>query len=189
MSYVFRLILSNGLAFVCFLLVVFSSVHIKKDSMLRINLAMMLLTFTAYVIIGCFDAATATLFGALRSYVCLKFPKRNEGAAVKAAVLVVGIAFSAWCAWRGGGNWVAYLPAVSFLFCSCGTYLTRSSSAMRIVSAVDILLFWLIFDYLNLMAFNVVTDLFVVLFPFAERYVKLDHTDGAEQTETITTTS
>ena len=66
MSYVFRLILSNGLASVCFLLVVFSSIHIKKDSMLRINLAMMLLTFTAYVIIGCFDAATATLFTAPR---------------------------------------------------------------------------------------------------------------------------
>ena len=60
MSCVFRLILSNGLAFVCFLLVVFSSVHIKKDSMLRINLAMMLLTFAAYVIIGCFGAAAAT---------------------------------------------------------------------------------------------------------------------------------
>ena len=55
----------------------------------------------------------------------------EEGAAIKAAVLLVGTAFSAWCAWRGGGNWAACLPAVSFLFCSCGTYLTRSSSAMR----------------------------------------------------------
>ena len=189
MSYVFRLILSNGLAFVCFILVVFSSIHIKKDSMLRINLVMQILTFAAYVIIGCFDAAAATLFAALRNFVCLKYPDRKEGAAVKAAVLVVGTAFSAWCAWRGGGTWVAYLPAVSFLFCSCGTYQTRSSSALRIINAVDILLFWLIFDYLNLMAFNVVTDLFVVLFPLVERYVKRDHTDLAGQTDTITTTS
>ena len=189
MSYVFRLILSNGLAFVCFILVVFSSIHIKKDSMLRINLAMQILTFAAYVIIGCFDAAAATLFAALRNFVCLKYPERKEGAAVKAAILVVGTAFSAWCGWRGGGTWVAYLPAVSFLFCSCGTYLSRSSSALRIINAIDILLFWLIFDYLNLMAFNVVTDLFVVLFPLAERYIKLDRAPCAEQTETISTTS
>jgi len=189
MSYVFRLLLSNGLAFVCFILVVYSNINIKRDRMLRINLAMQILTFAAYVIIGCFDAAAATLFAALRNYVCLKYPNRKEGAVVKAAILVIGTAFSAWCGWRGGGTWVAYLPAVSFLFCSCGTYLTRSSSALRIINAVDILLFWLIFDYLNLMAFNVVTDLFVVLFPLAERYVKRDHSDCAEQTKTITTTS
>ena len=188
MSYVFRLILSNSLALVCFLLVIFSSIHIKRDSMLRINLAMMLLTLTAYVIIGCFDAAAATLFAALRNYVCLKYPKWKEGAAVKVAVLVVGTAFSAWCGYRGDGTWVAYLPAVSFLFCSCGTYLTKSPSALRIINAVDILLFWLVFDYLNLMAFNVVTDLFVVLFPLVERYVKLDHSDLAEQTDTTTAT-
>ena len=188
MSYVFRLLLSNGLAFVCFILVVYSNINIKRDSMLRINLAMQILTFAAYVIIGCFDAAAATLFAALRNFVCLKYPDRKEGAAVKAAVLLVGTAFSAWCGWRGGGTWVAFLPAVSFLFCSSGIYLTKSSSALRFINAVDILLFWLIFDYLNLMAFNVVTDLFVVLFPLAERYIKLDHTDLAEQTDTTTTT-
>ena len=165
------------------------SIHTKKDSMLRINLVMQILTFAAYVIIGCFDAAAATLFAVLRNYVCLKYPNRKEGAVVKAAILLIGTAFSAWCGYRGGGTWVSYLPAVSFLFCSCGTYLTRSSSALRIINAVDILLFWLIFDYLNLMAFNVVTDLFVVLFPLAERYIKLDNTDCAEQTDTITTTS
>ena len=181
MSYVFRLLLSKGLAFVCFLLVIFSSIHNNRDSMLRINLAMMLLTLVAYVIIGCFDAAAATLFAALRSYVCLKYPTRKEGAAVKAVILLIGTVFSAWCGYCGGGTWVTYLPAVSFLFCSSGTYLTKSPSALRIISAVDILLFWLVFDYLNLMAFNVVTDLFVVLFPLAERYVKRDHTADPTQ--------
>ena len=189
MSYVSRLLLSNGLALVCFLLVVFSSIHTKKDSMLRINLVMQILTFAAYVIIGCFDAAAATLFAVLRNYVCLKYPNRKEGAVVKAAILLVGTVFSAWCGYRGGGTWVSYLPAVSFLFCSCGFYLTESPSALRIINAVDILLFWLVFDYLNLLAINVVTDLFVVLFPLAARYVKRDHTDPAEQTDTITTTS
>ena len=62
---------------------------------------------------------------------------------------------------------MAYLPAASFLFCSSGYYLTRSSRALRIINAADILLFWLVFDYLNLMVFNVATDLFVVLFPLA----------------------
>ena len=189
MSYVSRLLLSNGLALVCFLLVVFSSIHTKKDSMLRINLVMQFLTFAAYVIIGCFDAAAATLFAVLRNYVCLKYPNQKEGAVVKMAILLVGTVFSAWCGYRGGGTWVAYLPAVSFLFCSCGTYLTRSSSALRIINAVDILLFWLVFDYFNLMAINVVTDLFVVLFPFAERYVKRDRSDCAKQIVQITTTS
>ena len=124
MSYVSRLLLSNGLALVCFLLVVFSSIHTKKDSMLRINLVMQILTFAAYVIIGCFDAAAATLFAVLRNYVCLKYPNRKEGAVVKAAILLVGTVFSAWCGWRGGGTWVSYLPAVSFLFCSCGFQLS-----------------------------------------------------------------
>ena len=51
---------------------------------------------------------------------------------------------------------------------------------MRIVNALDILLFWIVFDYINLMAFLVVLDLFVVLFPFVERYVQLDKTDESQ---------
>ena len=46
---------------------------------------------------------------------------------------------------------------------------------------MDILLFWIVFDYHNMMVFNVVTDLFVVLFPLAERYVKPDQTDFTKQ--------
>ena len=184
MSYVFRLVLSNGLAFVCFLLVIFSSIHNSKGGMLRIKLVTLLLSIVVYAIIGCYYAVAANLFAALRNVVCLKYPNRKEGAAVKAAVLVAGTAFSAWCGYRGGGAWVTYLPAVSFLFYSSGIYLTKSPSAMRIINAVDILLFWFVFDYLNLMAFNVVNDLFAVLFPLVERYVKLDHTEPAERIST-----
>ena len=181
MSYVFSLVLSNFLALICFLLVVFNSIHTKRDSMLWISLGMMLLTLMAYIVIGCYDAAAATVFAALRNFICLKYPNLKKGIAVKASALLFGTAFSAWCAYRVGGTWVDYLPALSFLFCSGGYYLTKSPSALRIVNAVDILLFWIVFDYHNLMIFNVVTDLFVVLFPLAEQYVKQDQTDYTKQ--------
>lgn len=151
--------------------------------MLWISLGMMLLTLMAYVIIGCYDAAAATMFAALRNYICLKYPDLKKGIVFKAAALLFGTAFSAWCAYRIGGIWVDYLPALSFLFCSGGYYLTKSPSALRIVNAVDILLFWIVFDYHNLMIFNVVTDLFVVLFPLAEQYVKHDQTDYTKQSD------
>ena len=180
MGYVERLILSNGLALVCFPLVVFNNVRANRDRMLKLSTAMMMLTIAVYAIIGCFDAVASTLFSVLRNYACLKFDGRKGGAAIKVAILLAGTAFSAGCGYLRGGDWVAYLPAASFLFCSSGYYLTRSSRALRIINAADILLFWLVFDYLNLMVFNVATDLFVVLFPLAERYVQLDKTGSAQ---------
>ena len=141
---------------------------------------MTLLQIAAYVIISCFSAAVAALFALLRSYICLRYPNRKEGTLFKAANLMVGTAFSMWCAYQSSGTWVAYLPAASFLFCSIGYYLTKSPSALRIINALDVLLFWLVFDYINLMVFYVVVDLFIVAFPIAERYVKLDRTDSAE---------
>ena len=180
MGYVERLILSNGLALVCFPLVVFNNVRANRDRMLKLSTAMMMLTIAVYAIIGCFDAVASTLFSVLRNYACLKFDGRKGGAAIKVAILLAGTAFSAGCGYLRGGDWVAYLPAASFLFCSSGYYLTRSSRALRIINAADILLFWLVFDYLNLMVFNVATDLFVVLFPLVERYVQLDKTGSAQ---------
>lgn len=183
MSYVFCLVLSNCLSFVGFLLVVYYSIHINRDSMLRISMVMTLLTITAYIIISCFNAAVASLFALLRSYICLKYPNLKEGTLIKAANLMVGTAFSMWCAYHGGGTWVDYLPAASFLFCSIGFYLTKSPGALKIINALDIMLFWLVFDYVNLMVFYVVVDLFIVTFPIVERYVKLDRTDSAEHTQ------
>lgn len=183
MSYVFCLVLSNCLSFVGFLLVVYYSIHINRDSMLRISMVMTLLTITAYIIISCFNAAVASLFALLRSYICLKYPNLKEGTLIKAANLMVGTAFSMWCAYHGGGTWVDYLPAASFLFCSIGFYLTKSPDALKIINALDIMLFWLVFDYVNLMVFYVVVDLFIVTFPIVERYVKLDRTDSAEHTQ------
>lgn len=183
MNYVLCLVISNCLSFVGFLLVVYYSIHINRDSMLRISMVMTLLTITAYIIISCFNAAVASLFALLRSYICLKYPNLKEGTLIKAANLMVGTAFSMWCAYHGGGTWVDYLPAASFLFCSIGFYLTKSPGALKIINALDIMLFWLVFDYVNLMVFYVVVDLFIVTFPIAERYVKLDRTDSAEHTQ------
>ena len=81
MSYAFRLILSNNLALVSFILIIFASIHKSRDGMLRIKRITLLITVTVYVIIGCFDAAAATLFSLLRNHVCLKHPGRNEAAA------------------------------------------------------------------------------------------------------------
>lgn len=185
MSYVLCLVISNCLSFVGFLLVVYSSIHIKRDSMLRINIVMTLLQITAYVIIGCFNAAASSLFAMLRSYISLRYPNRKEGTLIKAANLIVGTAFSMWCAYHGDGTWVAYLPAASFLFCSIGYYLTKSPSALRNINALDIMLFWMVFDYVNMMVFYVVVDLFIVAFPIAVRYVNLDRTDFAEHTHNM----
>jgi hypothetical protein len=183
MNYVLCLVISNCLSFVGFLLVVYYSIHVNRDSMLRISIVMTLLQITAYIIIGCFNAAVSSLFALLRSYICLRYPNRKEGTIIKAANLIVGTTFSMWCAYHGGGTWVAYLPAASFLFCSIGYYLTKSSSSLRIINALDIMLFWMVFDFVNMMVFYVVVDLFIVTFPIAERYVKLDRTDFAEHTQ------
>ena len=183
MSQVLCLVISNCLSFVGFLLVVYYSIHINRDSMLRISIVMTLLQITAYVIIGCFNAAVASLFALLRSYICLRYPNLKEGTLIKTANLIVGTAFSMWCAYHGDGTWVAYLPAASFLFCSIGYYLTESPSALRNINALDIMLFWMVFDYVNLMVFYVVVDLFIVAFPIAERYVKLDRTDSAKHAQ------
>ena len=96
MSYVLCLVISNCLSFVGFLLVVYYSIHINRDSMLRISMVMTLLTITAYIIISCFNAAVASLFALLRSYICLRYPNLKEGTLIKAANLMVGTAFSMW---------------------------------------------------------------------------------------------
>ena len=176
MSDILRLVLSNGLAFISFILTVYSSILTKKNNMLRINQLMSFLTVTTYVVTGLYYAAVASLFAMWRNQICLKYPSRKEAVSSKIAVIIIGTFFSVWCAYPKV-NWVEYIPAVSFLFCSIGYFVTNSSSNMRIVNALDILLFWLVFDYINLMAFLVVLDLFIVLFPFAERYVQLDKTD------------
>ncbi len=179
MSDLLRLVLSNCLACISFILTVYSSILTKKNNMLRINQVMSFLTVTTYVVTGLYFAAIASLFAMWRDRICLKYPSRKEAVSVKMAVIIIGTFFSVWCAYPKV-NWVDYLPAASFLFCSVGYFVTKSSSSMRIVNALDILLFWIVFDYINLMAFLVVLDLFVVLFPFVERYVQLDKTDESQ---------
>lgn len=179
MSDLLRLVLSNCLAFISFILTVYSSILTQKNNMLRINQVMSFLTVTTYVVTGLYFAAIASLFAMWRDQICLKYPSRKEAVSVKMAVIIIGTFFSVWCAYPKV-NWVDYLPAASFLFCSVGYFVTKSSSSMRIVNALDILLFWIVFDYINLMAFLVVLDLFVVLFPFVERYVQLDKTDESQ---------
>ena len=179
MSDLLRLVLSNCLAFISFILTVYSSILTQKNNMLRINQVMSFLTVTTYVVTGLYFAAIASLFAMWRNQICLKYPSRKEAVSVKMAVIIIGTFFSVWCAYPKV-NWVDYLPAASFLFCSVGYFVTKSSSSMRIVNALDILLFWIVFDYINLMAFLVVLDLFVVLFPFVERYVQLDKTDESQ---------
>jgi hypothetical protein len=79
MGYVERLILSNGLALVCFPLVVFNNIRTNRGRMLKLSTAMMMLTIAVYAIIGCFDAVASTLFSVLRNYACLKFDGRKGG--------------------------------------------------------------------------------------------------------------
>ncbi|MBO7702355.1 MAG: hypothetical protein J6S36_05570 [Eggerthellaceae bacterium] len=61
MGYVERLILSNGLALVCFPLVVFNNIRTNRGRMLKLSTAMMMLAIAVYAIIGCFDAVASTL--------------------------------------------------------------------------------------------------------------------------------
>jgi hypothetical protein len=180
MSDSFRFILSNSLSFISFLLLVFYNINNKRDSMLRIRQIMVLLTIISYIIIKCYYAAAASAFAILRNNICLEYPGKKQCVPVKIAILLIGSAFSAWCAYPSL-VWMDYLPAASFLFCSIGYYVVKSPSTLRIVDALDILLFWIVFDYINLMPLLVVVDLFVVLFPFAEGYVKFDRTDSTEQ--------
>ena len=77
MGYVERLILSNGLALVCFPLVVFNNIRTNRGRMLNLSTAMMMLFIAVYAIIGCFDAVASTLFSVLRNYACLKFGGRR----------------------------------------------------------------------------------------------------------------
>ena len=184
MSDVTRLILSNTISFIDFMLVVFYSVHKNRDNMLRILQAEVIMTIITYVILGCHYAAAASVFAMLRNQLCLKYPGSKDGVLLKITVLLVGTSFSAWCAFPQG-TWSDYLPAVSFMFTTTGYFITKSSSTLKIVDALDNLLFWLIFDYLNLMVFLVVIDLFVVLFPIAERYVKMDRLGSGEDEITV----
>ena len=168
------LILSNFLSSMSFLLVIISSLWLKKSEIRYVLQASVVLTVFAYGIIGCFHVAVVSVFTSIRQQAQISLHVHKNYRFIKAIILIAGTWASFVAANIFGSNWIDFLPVWSFVFCSIGKFLITDPKKSYLISVLNIALFWLIFNYTHLMAFNVLQDLFVIGFPLANKIVEYD---------------
>lgn len=168
---VLRVFLSNCVAFLNLCLLVYSYLMKSKKDMVTLNVISEGLMLAVYVISGFWTAAVTNLFSFGRDMYYTKSAKKSKMAV--ALILLVGVIITVVVNLGETKEQFLLLPVISLLLYSGGLFLCKSANQLKLVSAVDISL-WFFYDFRNMLILCVVQDFFIILMSLASLYVELD---------------
>ena len=175
----FLFLLTNCVAAVNFLLVIYSTLLIKKHDYIRIHLLCMSLNLIVYALGFCWSSVVINLFTILRD----EYNDRTEKPKVPviAFFCLSGTALTFVVNHFLAGNFSSssffsvkfadYIPALSLIVFTICIFKAKNVAQMKIATAIDIL-FWVVYDFENFMVVNVIQDLFLIFQPFIDLYLE-----------------
>lgn len=173
----FLFILTNCVAVVNLLLVIYSSLLIKKHDYIVVRIISMTLSLVVYALGFCWSSVIINVFTILRDTYNdhVKKPKT----AIIVFFCISGTLLTILVNHIIAGNYSSatlfsmkytyYIPALSFIVFTLCIFKAKNAAQMKIATAIDIL-FWVIYDFQNFMIVNVIQDLFLIFLPFIEYY-------------------
>lgn len=175
----FLFILTNCVAVVNFLLLIYSSLLIKKHDYIVIRLLSMSLNLIVYALGFCWSSVIINAFTILRDI----YNDRSEKPKMKVIALfcILGTLMTFIINYFLAENFSSaalftlkftdYIPAISLIVFTICIFKAKTAAQMKIATAIDIL-FWVVYDFENFMIVNVIQDLFLIFLPFIEFYLE-----------------
>ena len=175
----FLFILTNCVAVVNFLLLIYSSLLIKKHDYIVIRLLSMSLNLIVYALGFCWSSVIINAFTILRDI----YNDRSEKPKMKIIALfcILGTLMTFIVNYFLAENFSSaalftlkftdYIPAISLIVFTICIFKAKTAAQMKIATAIDIL-FWVVYDFENFMIVNVIQDLFLIFLPFIEFYLE-----------------
>lgn len=175
----FLFILTNCVAVVNFLLLIYSSLLIKKHDYIVIRLLSMSLNLIVYALGFCWSSVIINAFTILRDI----YNDRSEKPKMKVIALfcILGTLMTFIVNYFFAENFSSaaiftlkftdYIPAISLIVFTICIFKAKTAAQMKIATAIDIL-FWVVYDFENFMIVNVIQDLFLIFLPFIEFYLE-----------------
>ncbi len=175
----FLFILTNCVAVVNFLLLIYSSLLIKKHDYIVIRLLSMSLNLIVYALGFCWSSVIINAFTILRDI----YNDRSEKPKMKVIALfcILGTLMTFIVNYFLAENFSSaalftlkftdYIPAISLIVFTICIFKAKTAAQMKIATAIDIL-FWVVYDFENFMIVNVIQDLFLIFLPFIEFYLE-----------------
>ena len=157
-TYALRVLISNGIAIINFVLLCVSQATVDRSGYLKIKSISMGLMILVYAVMGLWISVFSNIATIFRNLY-------NARAAKPKLIVNIGIclAAAALCIIGSGDvkrlTWMAVLPLISLLFYSIGIVAVKSRVGIAIIDCIDALL-WIGYDFNNLLVMNVLTDLF-----------------------------
>ena len=176
----FLFILTNCVAVVNFLLVIYSSLLLKKHDYIAVRIINMSLNLIVYALGFCWSSVIINLFIILRDFYIDR--TKTPRIAVGALFCFFGTLLTFLVNYFLAGNFSSttlfslkytdYIPVLSMIVFTICIFRAKTASQMKIATAIDIL-FWAVYDFENFMIVNVIQDLFLILLPFIEFYLEI----------------
>ena len=175
----FLFILTNCVAVVNFLLLIYSSLLIKKHDYIVIRLLSMSLNLIVYALGFCWSSVIINAFTILRDI----YNDRSEKPKMKVIALfcILGTLMTFIVNYFLAENFSSaalftlkftdYIPAISLIVFTICIFKAKTAAQMKIATAIDIL-FWVVYDFENFMIVNVIQDMFLIFLPFIEFYLE-----------------
>ncbi len=175
----FLFILTNCVAAVNFLLVIYSSILTEKHDYIVIRLLSMTLNLIVYALGFCWSSVIINVFTIFRDMYNDRVKKPKI--AVIALFCILGTVMTFVVNYFLAENFSStslftlkctdYIPAISLIVYTICIFKAKTAAQMKIATAIDIL-FWVIYDFENFMIVNVIQDLFLIFLPVIEFYVE-----------------
>lgn len=175
----FLFILTNCVAVVNFLLLIYSALLIKKHDYIVIRLLSMSLNLIVYALGFCWSSVIINAFTIFRDI----YNDRSEKPKMKVIALfcILGTLMTFIVNYFLAENFSSaalftlkftdYIPAISLIVFTICIFKAKTAAQMKIATAIDIL-FWVVYDFENFMIVNVIQDLFLIFLPFIEFYLE-----------------
>ena len=175
----FLFILTNCVAVVNLLLVIYSSLLIKKHDYIVVRIISMTLNLVVYVLGFCWSSVIINVFTILRD--AYNDHAKKPKTAIIAFFCISGTLITVLVKHILAGNFSSvtlfsikytyYIPALSFIVFTVCIFKAKNAAQMKIATAIDIL-FWVVYDFQNFMIVNVIQDLFLIFLPVIEYYLE-----------------
>ncbi len=165
----FFFVAKNAVATVNFLLVVYSSLLIKKHDYMATRILSVSLTLLVYILGFCWSSVVISIFTLLRDIYSDRAKKQQTWVIIGFCVFGTVATFAVNN--FSGATIGDYLPALSMIFYTLCIFKAKSAAQMKAATAVDTAL-WILYDYKNFLIFNVILDFFLIFLPAWELYSK-----------------
>lgn len=163
----FFFIAKNAVAALNFLLVVYSSLLIRKHDYMATRILSVALSLSVYILGFCWSSVAISVFTLLRDIYSDRAKSQKTWAVVGFCVLGTVATFAVNN--FSGATLGDYIPAASMIFYTLCIFKAKSAAQMKAATAADTVL-WILYDYKNFLIVNLILDFFLIFLPLWELY-------------------